>query len=71
MAYKRYSQPIEITAKFSSSCSCGAQIKKGQRIMYNPGTRKAYCEKCSAEIKAGMRAEQSYEQYGTDCAYDY
>jgi len=62
---------IEITAKFDSTCECGNKIRRGQRVMYNPTRRKAHCEKCSATIKAGQRAEQSYERFGTDCMYDY
>ncbi len=70
MSYGKYSNyrrdPRWIVAKFSSACSCGKQIKRGDSIYYYPATRSAVCESCGKVGDRNLRAEISMETYGTD-----
>ena len=39
--------PRWITARFDSRCKqCGADIRKGGRLLYYPNGKAAYCEPC-------------------------
>ena len=62
----------EIKAKFNSTCKCGKPILKGQDVLfYNTrNNRYALCTDCAHEQRNAIRADKSYERYGTDCAYD-
>jgi hypothetical protein len=74
MGYRRRKyqnvDPYWTTAKFGSDCACGARIRKGDKIFYYPKQRKAVCETCGREGDNALRAEQSFERFGTDCMYD-
>ena len=63
--------PRWITAKFSSTCSCGKKITKGDQIYYYPSTRTAVCEICGKRGNSDLNREKSMDNFGTDCAYDY
>jgi len=67
----RYSKdPFWMTAKFSSVCSCGKRINRGDRIYYYPACKKAECEDCGRKGAALMEDELAYErQYA--CATQY
>ena len=46
--HKTYARdPYWTTARFNSKCTCGQEIKKGDRIFYYPATKTALCPKCS------------------------
>ncbi len=57
----RFSNYIEITAKFDSEGACGHPIKRGQVIGYNRthGTR---CESCWKTWKAENAEAEMYER---------
>jgi transposase len=58
--------PFWMNAKFSSKCSCGKQISKGDKIYYYPNGRTAVCESCGKQGERDLRAEMSMDSYGTD-----
>jgi len=58
--------PHWTTARFSSVCSCGNHIAKGDRIFYYPSNRTATCEKCGKHGDRDLQSEKSFDQYGTD-----
>jgi hypothetical protein len=63
---------IEIKTKFDSFCACGKPILKGQDVLFYSTRNNRYCLciDCSHVQRNAIRAESSYEKYGTDCAYD-
>jgi len=70
---KRYRNmdPYWLEARFASECTCGAQIKKGDKIFYYPRGKMAVCEACGDLAEDENRLEQSMDRFGTDCMYDY
>ncbi|RPJ40124.1 MAG: hypothetical protein EHM35_00530 [Planctomycetaceae bacterium] len=70
---RRYgnADPYWLAARFASTCTCGKQIRKGDRIFYYPKTKAAVCETCGRQGANDLRAEQSMDRFGTDCGYDY
>jgi len=62
--------PIWIVARFQSVCSCGKNIRKGDKAFYYPARKRAICETCGHEGANALRAEISMERYGSDCSND-
>jgi hypothetical protein len=48
--------PYWLNARFTSKCSCGASIRKGDRIFYYPKSKKALCTSCGERESAKFDA---------------
>ena len=60
---KRYkNDPFWMQAKFSSDCSCGKEIKKGDSIFYYPTDRTAICADCGKRGESDLYDEMLNEQ---------
>jgi hypothetical protein len=66
----RYDNYVAFTAKRASDATCGHKVAVGDRIGWHPTLKKVYCATCWAKWTSENLAEASYEQYGTDCAFD-
>lgn len=62
MRQYRNTGPYWLNAKFSSRCSCGASIRKGDKILYYPADHKAVCERCGNQAKRDIAADNFDEQ---------
>jgi len=71
MKTKNYpTDPYQTTARFKSACSgCSKTINKGDQIVYDKYRKLVFCLNGCGEgesILQGVRAEKSFDQYGTD-----
>jgi hypothetical protein len=51
--------PYWITARFSSHCTCGADIRRGDRAFYYPSTKATLCSKdtCGKQAERDLAAD--------------
>jgi hypothetical protein len=64
--YKRSSyrkDPYWTVARFDSSCSCGACIKKGTDMFYYPLTKTALCPQCSNKAAGDFELARQDEDF--------
>ena len=52
----RDNSPRWITARFNSTCACGASLNRGDRIQYDPIARTAKCAACGDPESANVKA---------------
>ena len=67
----RFDNYRDIDARFNSTGSCGHAIKKGQAIGYNPRNKRTQCAECWRVWQLENANAAGYEQYGSDCLFDY
>lgn len=60
----RFSNYRQITAKYSSTGSCGHQISPGDVIGYHPELKKAQCADCWHKWSAENAEADRIENYG-------
>lgn len=58
----RSTRPYWLNAKFASKCTCGKQIRKGDRIYYYPATHSAVCQDCGDKAAHELAAADFDEQ---------
>ena len=66
--------PYWLTARYTGRCAqCEATIRRGDRAFYYPAPKTLLCDgaACGQAGANAMRAERSYDAYGTDCALDH